>query len=186
MGRKGLLVAAAAVAIMLSGCSFLSGLQSPADLPSPSEWIPPFGCGTDPQNPLSAEHACVITDSGQTEPLQEVIPSKTTDAATLEVTFVEEVGIGIEGTVFFVKLSTPDGTVALDRRFLDPGVQSPAPLAQPIPPGDYRINAYYRTCDANCGFLDPPRPLCAVDVSLVSGETRRLQVSIERARCRLS
>ena len=166
MGRKGLLVAAAAVALLLSACNILAGPGSP------------FGCA------MTDEDPCVIRSldgntTTQMDSLHEVVPPASDDAATLNISFVDPMMLGMEGGVIFLKAATLDGTLVLDRR-VDPED------SQAMPPGDYTITAYYRACDGNCGILDPPADFCSVGASLAAGEVRMLEVSAERKRCTIS
>ena len=165
MGRKGQLLAAAAVALLLSACNLLAGPGSP------------FGCA------MTDEDPCVIRsldgETTQMDSLHEVVPPAPADAATLNISFVDPMMLGIEGGVIFLKAATLDGTLVLDRRV-------DTEDSQPMPPGDYTITAYYRACDGNCGILDPPVDFCSVGASLAAGSVRMLEVSAERKRCTIS
>ena len=52
-------------------------------------------------------------------------------------------------------------------------------------PGRHRFVSYIRTCDGNCGFLDPPSKRCSRVVTLRSGVTRTVTVRLLDGGCRI-
>lgn len=118
-----------------------------------------------------------------TEPLQEVVPSVGPDAARIDFTFthygLDEVMLGIEGAVFFLRATTQPGEVVLDR-IVDPRD------AQRLPFADYKLTAYYRTCGGNCAHLDMPREICSAEASIGNGGNYELEVNVKDGECRLA
>lgn len=51
--------------------------------------------------------------------------------------------------------------------------------------GRHRLVSYIRTCDGNCGFLDPPSKRCSRVVMLRNGVTRSLTVRLLDRGCRI-
>ena len=45
-----------------------------------------------------------------------------------------------------------------------------------LPAGRYRLSSYMRTCDGNCGFLDPPINKCVATVEIDRGMTTTVSV----------
>jgi hypothetical protein len=52
------------------------------------------------------------------------------------------------------------------------------------PPGTYRLLSWQRTCDANCGHLDPPSDQCALPFTLRKGEQLQTVIKVDYAACR--
>jgi hypothetical protein len=119
----------------------------------------------------SDEHHAVVT-----EPLVEVFAPEDDDAATLNIAFETDTGhpaiLGIEGALAFVSAHAPDRSLVMDRIVdMDGDVVK-------IPAGDYSLRMYYRTCDANCGVLDPSNDFCTIEQALVARATYKLTVTI--------
>jgi hypothetical protein len=107
-------------------------------------------------------------------PFVELIPDGET--ATLDVAFVEPdqpVMLGIEGAIFFLRSHDGGGDITLDRI-----VQHPEHRLE-VPVGAQTLVAYYRTCNANCGNLDPPHDFCSIETELEAGRTYRLAVQVK-------
>jgi hypothetical protein len=47
-----------------------------------------------------------------------------------------------------------------------------------LPLARYRITAYQRPCDGNCGYLDGPTERCDTTVELRAGERRRVTLEV--------
>lgn len=113
-----------------------------------------------------------------TEPLVEVLPRSGAHDASL--TFdLEQTDpptlLGIEGVVYFLRARDRSGSVVMDRILrLEGDTVS-------LPPGIYRLEAYYRACDGNCGLLDPPHQLCATDAALQARTAYLFVVAMHRA-----
>jgi hypothetical protein len=114
------------------------------------------------------------------EPMHETVPGDAKDGATLTVTPVDTTlnPTPIEGYVTFVRLENADGEVVMDQR-------TGESLMHVVPAGDYWLSAYLRTCDANCAYLDPAQDVCSLDVSLMAGESYRVEVSMQGQHCTL-
>jgi len=93
-------------------------------------------------------------------------------AGQLRITQVR-VGTAIptEGAFSYIRLERPGGAMVTERRLPD-GWK----LTLTVRPGAYRLLSWQRTCDANCGNLDPPSSQCARPFTLRKGE--RLQAVI--------
>ena len=99
------------------------------------------------------------------------VPFVLFDTATIETEGSEDAILpGVEGSVLFARLVDQDGATVLDRPFEWPSDR------QPIPPGQYSLTVYWRTCVGNCGRLDHESPFCQHDVSVPTGE--RIHVSV--------
>jgi len=123
---------------------------------------------------VGADHVAI------SEPLVEVTPPRGPDDAMVRVEYTDPEMLGIEGVAQFLKATTPQGTVVLDRIVGQDGGQ------ERIPPGAYVLTAYYRACDGNCDVLDPPESFCSVDAVVAPNDTFQLVVSIGRRSCQTS
>ena len=47
-----------------------------------------------------------------------------------------------------------------------------------LPPGRYRVSAYQRPCDGNCGYLDGPTERCEATVDLHNGRPRTVTLEV--------
>lgn len=141
-------------AVMLAGCSLLWDAQ---------------GYGTD-ERPY-------VLGNGESKPLVEITPDGGPDGAALSINLVDPVMLGIEGYVVFGRLKAQDGTIVMDMRIPNEGIDVT------VPGGTYAFTAYYRNCDGNCGFLDPPENLCATDVTTVPEAGATITVSVGKQRC---
>jgi hypothetical protein len=104
-------------------------------------------------------------------PLIEARPELVKSAAELAFKFEGwDRLLGVEGAVLFLKASDATGHVVLDRM-----VDGDGDL-EPIPPGDYTVTAYYRTCDGDCTVLDEAREFCSMEASLQPNGRYRLTV----------
>jgi len=126
------------------------------------------GYGTD-------EHPYVL-DNGTHTPLVEVRPHNDPEGGAISIDVIDRTMLGIEGYVVFGKLVAQDGSVVMDMRIPNEG------LGVSVPSGTYAFSAYYRNCDANCGYLDPPEPLCSMDVSTVYEAGAAINVSVAHRR----
>lgn len=72
---------------------------------------------------------------------------------------------GVEGSILFVRLIGPDGAIVLDRAFDWPSDE------QAVPPGEYRLVAYWRVCNGTCANLSgESEPVCEEAVSLARND----------------
>jgi hypothetical protein len=144
----GLLVAAA----VLAGCSLFSG---------------GLGFGTE-LRPYAKD-----TWESDWAPLEEFAPlARDPDYVTF--TSTDEILLGIEGYLVFVRLEDASGTIVADHR---------TEFTSTLVPGTYTVTGYYRNCDGNCGYLDPPVPLCTTTVDVQAGESPTVVVSVEGKTC---
>jgi hypothetical protein len=121
-----------------------------------------------------------------TQPLIEVIPPAGDDDAELDISFVQ-VGppfmLGIEGAFGFLRAHAADGSIVLDR------IVELTQDRVAVPPGDFTLLVYYRTCDGNCGLLDPEQEFCSIVADIESGERYELEVTVndpQHAGCALT
>ena len=63
------------------------------------------------------------------------------------------------GAVIFLRAVSVDGTTVADRAVTEETVTW-------LPGGQYTLQAYYRTCDGNCGLLDPATEFCHTDADV--------------------
>jgi hypothetical protein len=115
-------------------------------------------------------------------PLKQVIPNGADNSVQLAVSFADDENamLGIEGAILFINATSSSGSIVLDRIVdADGDVQS-------LPAGDYTLIAYYRPCDANCGFLDPPQEFCSVTQALDADQQYWLTVRINAHECVLA
>jgi hypothetical protein len=150
-----------------------------------------FGPGAASDSPTPAPTPIVTTDSsiqvitGQqdnqivTERLRLVRQVEGNGDARVEVTFTHPKLLGYEGAVQFLQASDVAKVVVLDAVIADEGG------TVRMTPGTYRLVAYYRSCDANCGYLDPPRTFCEADATLAPNGRYRLTVNMTASRCSL-
>jgi hypothetical protein len=79
------------------------------------------------------------------------------DAGQLRITQVR-VGnaVPVEGAFSYIRIERGTGGTLIERQLPDSGK-----LRLKLHPGAYRLVSWQRTCDANCGNLDPPSSRCA-------------------------
>ena len=88
----------------------------------------------------------------------EVIPEVDSTSPLLRIEASGTAPEGFEGTLFFVRVMSTTSQIVLEREWQWPSME------QQIPPGAYQVTAWARTCDGNCGSLDPPIVSCTVDI----------------------
>jgi hypothetical protein len=109
------------------------------------------------------------------EPLAEVAPlAHEPDWVTFRST--DHTVLGIEGYVVFVRLEDAEGAVVVDHRVS-------GEFTATVDPGRYAVTGYYRNCDANCGYLDPPETLCTTTLDLEAGQSPNVIISVEHQSC---
>ena len=133
------------------------------------------GCATIPEVVATYD----ATGNVQTEPLREVIP-KTQADDPLVIGWLNNQGSSMEGTVSFMKATSADGTVVLDR------VIHGDADAQSLPPGSYTLTEYWRDCGGNCDFLGYARQVCSVKAVLAEGGRYQLTLGIHPGNCTLT
>jgi hypothetical protein len=83
-----------------------------------------------------------------------------------------------EGQVSYVRLSRAGGDVRA-RAFQGDGIGTDVTaLDEAVSPGTFRVESWQRTCDGNCGHLDPPTDRCAMTVDVAPAEHRTLTVLV--------
>jgi hypothetical protein len=103
------------------------------------------------------KHGC-WTPTEYFEAPPEVIPPVDAAAPKLLLRASGTEPMGIEGTLYFIRAVSPTVRIVLARQWEWPS------LDQRVPPGAYQVTIYARTCDANCGYLDPSMLSCTVDL----------------------
>jgi hypothetical protein len=73
--------------------------------------------------------------------------------------------VPIEGALSYIRLERATGATVTERQL--PGSDK---LTLWVRPGAYRLVSWQRTCDANCGNLDPPTQYCARPFTLRPGD----------------
>jgi hypothetical protein len=127
-----------------------------------------FGYGTE-DRPVA-----LATGGAEWEPLEEVYPPDRSSGAQVLFLDVGDGPVGIEGAVIMVRLTTDDGTVALDHRLPRDG----RTILHTLAPGNYEVEGYFRGCDGHCGALDPPQHVCTTQVSLADGMAYLVEIGI--------
>lgn len=84
--------------------------------------------------------------------------------------------VPIEGAFAYIRLERAGGGTVAERRLPDSGK-----LTLTVPSGVYRLMSWQRTCDANCGNLDPPGNHCARPVTLRKGEQLQAVIRVDFA-----
>jgi hypothetical protein len=97
-------------------------------------------------------------------------------------------GVPIEGAISFLRLRGPHGFVSYAARFTSPTYDLGYP---PNVAGRYRITAYARYCDGNCGYLDAPTGRCSrafhlgqvevVTATIRSRSAHRCRIALDRS-----
>jgi hypothetical protein len=77
----------------------------------------------------------------------------------------------IEGEFSYVRAAGDDGAPDLERR-LDPD----GTLRLRMAAGRYALSVWHRTCDGNCGLLDPPSDRCEQTLDLHADEVVKLTI----------
>ena len=140
-------LAAIAIPVLVAGCSLLPSMPVPS-----GRYV--VDTGTRVITGVDARHALI------TGPLIEAIPDRTARSGSVALTVgPQPLMLGTEGAVIFLRAISVDGATVADRAVTEETLTW-------LPAGRYTLQAYYRTCDANCGLLDPAAEFChtAVDV----------------------
>jgi WD40 repeat protein len=100
------------------------------------------------------------------------------DAAELRVVEVHVPGapFAIEGEITYLRLERADGGVVKEATL--PNASEP-PFRVAVEPGRYTLAVWHRTCDGNCGYLDPPSDRCRAGLDLRPGSST--EVTIENS-----
>jgi hypothetical protein len=77
----------------------------------------------------------------------------------------------IEGEFSYVRAEGDDGAPAVERRLDQEGT-----LGLRLAAGRYTLSVWHRTCDGNCGLLDPPSDRCEQTLDLPAGEVVKLTI----------
>ena len=93
-----------------------------------------------------------------------VIPTQESDSAVISVELVSESPGWIEGGYFFMRATAMDDEVVLEQKL------ESADGTAFLPPGRYEFTVYGRSCDGNCGYLDPPSSECTTPISVAANE----------------
>jgi hypothetical protein len=81
--------------------------------------------------------------------------------------------IPIEGAYSYIRIERATGAALTERRLAFSNR-----LMLRVPPGAYRLMSWQRTCDGNCGYLDPPSNRCAVPFKLRPGEEVEVEIRV--------
>jgi hypothetical protein len=81
-------------------------------------------------------------------------------------------GMPIEGAYSYVRVEDRSGGKVAERR-----VQSDRNVEIPLDPGSYELVSYQRTCDGNCGTLDPASDSCSESFTADGTVTARVRVT---------
>jgi hypothetical protein len=80
--------------------------------------------------------------------------------------------VPIEGAYSYVRIEDQSGHKATEQR-----VQSERNVVIPLDPGSYRLVSYQRTCDGNCGSLDPASDSCSSGFTADGPVSARIHVT---------
>ena len=111
----------------------------------------------DPIPPGYDENGC-WSPTEYFERAPEVIPDVDDFAPVLRIDGTGSPPGGIEGQLFFVRVSSPTGRIVLERDWEWPSME------QQVPAGSYQVTAYMRFCDGSCELLDPAMLSCTTDI----------------------
>jgi hypothetical protein len=81
-----------------------------------------------------------------------------------------------EGAFSYIRLERAGGATVAARRLPGSGK-----LTLTVPPGTYRLASWQRTCDGNCGNLDPPSNQCARPFTLRKGGKLQAVIRVDYA-----
>jgi hypothetical protein len=82
----------------------------------------------------------------------------------------------IEGSIPFIRVARVDGSTVVQRRL---SLRTQPPFADVrLVPGRYLLQSWQRTCDGNCGHLDPPSNRCARWLRIHRGQTLKATVTV--------
>jgi hypothetical protein len=77
----------------------------------------------------------------------------------------------IEGEFAYVRVAGDDGAPPAERR-----LDSDRPLRLRLAADRYTLSVWHRTCDGNCGLLDPPSDRCEQTLDLSADEVLKLRI----------
>jgi len=86
----------------------------------------------------------------------------------------------IEGSFGYLRIVRLDGGVVVRKgraKVADPG-DTRTLFRRFLPPGRYRVSAYQRPCDGNCGYLDGPTERCDATIELRNGRARAVTLEV--------
>jgi hypothetical protein len=86
----------------------------------------------------------------------------------------------IEGSFGYLRVVRVDSGIVVRKgraRTADPG-HTRTLFRRFLPPASYRITAYQRPCDGNCGYLDEPAERCDVTVEIRDGRPRSVTLEV--------
>jgi hypothetical protein len=101
----------------------------------------------------------------------EVVPPTGPDAAVMSIRGSGSPPGWMEGGIFFIRAVSPSGTTVLEQRFNWPSDDVP------VPPGQYQVTLFARSCDGNCDSLSAPTLSCTLD--LLAEPTRTFVLAYE-------
>ena len=82
----------------------------------------------------------------------------------------------IEGSIPYVRIARADGSTVVQRRL---NLTKRTPFADVrLAPGRYRLQSWQRTCDGNCGYLDPPSDRCSRWFRIHPGQMLKATITI--------
>jgi hypothetical protein len=84
--------------------------------------------------------------------------------------------IPVEGALSYIRIERAAGGTLIGRQLPDSGK-----LRLKLDPGAYRLVSWQRTCDANCGNLDPPSSRCARPFTVRRGEPLEATIRVNFA-----
>jgi len=90
----------------------------------------------------------------------------------------------IEGTQSIVRVRGPEEAVGRSRA---PAHRHEKLLDTHVPAGSYRLRAYQRPCDGNCGYLDPPTDGCTTKFDVYPSATIQVKIrAVPGKHCRIT
>jgi len=104
-----------------------------------------------------------------------------TNAVDVQVRQVMDVSQSayVEGSYSYIRVENTNGDKLLEERLPEATGHSPTFVSETVlrlDPGEYRFVSFQRTCDGNCGSLDPPSDDCGEIVRV--GELVDLTVTV--------
>jgi hypothetical protein len=161
-----------AVGFALAGCGdpvarSSEGPPSSSDSPSTSVTSPVSAAPTTLATVVPTVPPSTVTPTAAPTTISDWVPG---EPGRLRVTQVldQSGGIYMEGSISYLVVRDPRGTVVFEREFALEDLVFPV-LDTPLPSGTYQVESYQRPCDGNCDHLEDPTDRCVSDVEVIAG-----------------
>ena len=170
------LVLATALAGLAAGFAIGAGISSSDEASASLPATPRIGvqiCDANRAGALGRDANGCWYPGNYFEAPPEVLTQVGVGAPLIQVLASGQQPMGLEGTLFFIRAVSPIDEVILARQWTWPGME------QRVPAGAYQVTIYGRTCDANCGSLDPTFGSCTVDMLAEPATTMTIRYDVD-------